>query len=275
MRLALAALALALPAAAQQLELPRPSLGARVSQTVGLTEVSVDYSSPAARGRSVFGVVVPFGEVWRTGANAATKITFSKDVEIGGKPVPAGTYALFTLPRKESWTVIVNRDQNQFGAFNYRASEDVVRVEVKPEAAPMRERMTFVFSDTTDDATRLDLEWDRTRVSLPIRAGTAQQVTAAISALEKSGWRTWNQAAAYMLQRKDLDAGLRLVDTSLKLSEQWANLWTRAQLLAGKGQFREARAAAERAQQLGQKDPQNFFAAEEVKKALQDWRAKG
>ena len=274
MRFAALLLCAALPAAAQQLDLPRPSLGAKVSQTVGLTEISLDYSSPAARGRAVFGNVVPFGQVWRTGANSATKITFSKDVQIGGKSVAAGSYALFTLPGKDSWTVIVNRDFNQFGAFSYKEGEDVVRVEVKPETIAPRERMTFVFSETSDDATRLDLEWERTRVSLPIRVGTEQQALASIAALEKGGWRPWNQAAAYLLQRKDYDGGLRLVDQSIKLSEQWSNVWTRAQLLAGKGQVREARAAAERAQQLGAKDPQNFNAADDVKKALAEWKGR-
>ena len=262
----------ALPATAQQLDLPRPSLGAKVAQTVGITEISLEYSSPAARGRAIFGNVVPFGQVWRTGANSATKITFSKDVQVGGKTVAAGTYALFTLPGKEAWTLIVNRDQNQFGAFSYKESEDVVRVEARPEAVAPRERMTFLFADTTDDGTRLDLEWDRTRVSLPIRVATGQQVLASIAALEKTGWRPWNQAAAFMLQKKDYGAGLRLVDQSLKLGEQWGNLWTKAQLLAGKGEYREARALAERAQQLGAKDEQGFFAADDVKKALAEWK---
>ncbi len=275
MRLATLLMLAALPAAAQQLDLPRPSLGAKVAQTVGLTEISLDYSSPAARGRVVFGNVVPFGEVWRTGANAASKITFSKEVQIGGKLVAAGTYALFTIPNKESWTMIVNRDSNQFGAFSYKQAEDVVRVEVKPEPIPPRERMTFLFADTTDDGTRLDLEWERTRASLPIRASTGQQALASIAALEKTGWRPWNQAAAFMLQKKDYDAGLRLVDQSIKLREEWSNLWTRAQLLAGTGQYREARALAERAQQLGAKDAEGFFAADEVKKAIADWKSKG
>lgn len=275
MRLAALLMLAALPAAAQQLDLPRPSLGAKVAQTVGLTEISLEYSSPAARGRTVFGNVVPYGQVWRTGANSATKITFSKDVQIGNKTVAAGSYALFTIPRKDSWTVIVSRDSNQFGAFSYKEADDVVRVEVKPETVPPRERMTFVFSDTTDDGTRLDLEWERTRASLPIRVGTGQQVLASIAGLEKTGWRPWNQAAAFMLQKKDYDAGLRLVDQSIKLGEQWGNLWTRAQLLAGKGQFREARALAERAQQLGARDPESFFAADDVKKALAEWKSKG
>jgi len=264
--------AFALPSAAQQLELPRPSLGAKVSQTVGLTDVSIDYSSPAARGRVIFGGVVPLGQVWRAGANAATKIVFSKDVQIGGKTVAAGAYALFAIPAKDRWTFIVNKDAGQFGAFQYRQAEDVVRVEVKPEAAPFRERMSFIFSETTDEGTRLDLEWERTRASLPIRVATAEQAAANIAGLTRNGWRPWNAAASYMLARKDYDAGLRLVDASLRLREDWQNTWTKAQLLAGQGKIREARAMAERAQELGSKDPANFLAAGEVKKALAEWK---
>ncbi|HZR10074.1 MAG TPA: DUF2911 domain-containing protein [Myxococcales bacterium] len=264
--------AFALPSAAQQLELPRPSLGAKVSQTVGLTDVSVDYSSPAARGRVIFGGVVPFGQVWRAGANAATRIVFSKDVQIGGKTVAAGAYALFAIPAKDRWTFIVNKDAGQFGAFQYRQAEDVVRVEVKPEAAPFRERMSFIFSETTDEGTRLDLEWERTRASLPLRVGTAEQAAASIAGLTRNGWRPWNAAASYMLARKDYDSGLRLVDASLRLREDWQNTWTKAQLLAGQGKIREARAMAERAQELGSKDPANFAAADEVKKALAEWK---
>src|SRR5579883_1337608 len=105
---AVAALALSAAPAFADLELPRPSPLARVSQVVGLTEIAVEYSSPAVRGRKVFGGLLPFGELWRTGANSATKVSFSKDVLVAGKPVPAGSYALFTIPNEKSWTVILN-----------------------------------------------------------------------------------------------------------------------------------------------------------------------
>jgi hypothetical protein len=257
----------ATPALAQQIDIPRPSPAAKVSQTAGLTEISVDYSSPAAHGRTIFGGVVPYGAVWRTGANSATKISFSKDVTIGGKTVPAGTYALFTLPEKDRWTFIVNKDAGQFGAFQYKQADDVVRVESRPSEVSLRERMTFVFSDTTDDATRLDLEWDRTRVSLPIQVNTDLQVTSSIQGLERSGWRPWNAAAQYLLNHKRYDEAARLVDQSLRIKEDWQNDWTKAQLLAAQGKNGDARAFAEKAQALGSKD-QNFFAADDVQKFL-------
>ena len=182
-------------AEAQQLELPRPSPTAKVSQMVGLTEISVDYSSPAAKGRKVFGGLVPFGQLWRTGANAATKITFSKDVTIEDKPVPAGTYALFSIPTATGWTLILNKNPNQGGTEQYKQDLDLARFSVKAQASAMRERLTFLFSNTTDSTTSLDLEWEKVRVSLPIKAGTDAQVAANIKGLETGAWRPWNSAA--------------------------------------------------------------------------------
>jgi len=261
----------ALPAFAHQFELPRASLAAKVSQTAGLTEIALEYSSPAVRSRTIFGGVVPFGEVWRTGANACTKISFSKEVQIGSAAVAAGTYCLFTIPNKDRWTFIVNKDSTQFGAFSYKQALDVARVDVRPEPIPPRERMAFIFSGASDDGVRLDLEWDRTRASLPIKLETAAQADKAIQGLERSGWRSYNSAAQWKLDKKDYAAGLRLVDTSLRLNENAQNLWTKAQLLEGQGQTRDARTLAQRALDLGKKDP-NFEDGPAIQAALARWR---
>src|SRR5215469_12796306 len=117
-----------LPASAQ-LQLPRPSPAAKVSQTVGLTEISVEYSSPGVKGRKIWGAVVPYGQVWRTGANSTTKITFSKDVTVADTPVPAGSYAFFAIPTAGEWTLILNKDFNQGGSAKYSKDLDVVRVQ--------------------------------------------------------------------------------------------------------------------------------------------------
>jgi hypothetical protein len=265
------ALCTALPAFAQQFELPRASLSAKVSQTAGLTDIALEYSSPAARGRKIFGGVVPYGEVWRTGANTCTKITFSKEVRIGSAQVPAGAYCLFTIPNKDRFTFIVNKDATQFGAFSYKQALDVARVDVTPENIPPRERMTFIFSGASDDGVRLDLEWDRVRASLPIKLETAAQADKAIAGLERNGWRSYDSAAQWELDRKDYAAGLRLADTSLRLNENAQNLWTKAQLLQGQGNTRDARTLAQRALDLGKKDP-NFGAAQDIQTALARWR---
>jgi hypothetical protein len=276
---ALLALALALalaagPAAAQSIDLPRPSPLGKVSQMVGLTEISVEYSSPAVKGRTIFGGVVPWDELWRTGANAATKITFGKDVMIGSTRVPAGSYALFTIPGKTTWTVILNKNVNQGGTREYKQDLDLLRLTIAPQAIPKRERLAFIVADFGDDGASIDLEWDKTRLSIPVKLSTSEQAMASIKGLTDGSWRPYNAAARYLLDKKtDLDQALKLVDTSIGLKEDWFNVWTKAQLLAAKGKKADAAKLAERAQQLGAR-ADYFFAADDVKKALADWKKK-
>lgn len=259
-------------AQAQQLELPRPSPLAKVSQIVGLTEIALEYSSPAVKGRKIWGGVIPLGELWRTGANSATKLTFSKDVVMGDKPVPAGSYALFTIPGKDSWTIIVNKNPNQGGTQQYKQDLDQVRFTAKPVVIPNRERLTFVFADTTDAGTTLELEFEKLRVAIPIKANTDLQVTANIKQLEDGSWRPYNAAARYLLDnKKDPERALQLVERSLSLHEDWYNVWTKAQLLGAKGKAAEACTLAQKAKALGDKSD-GFFGADDVKKALVDWK---
>jgi hypothetical protein len=270
---ALSAAALWSRNAAADLELPRPSPFAKVSQHVGLTEITVDYSCPGVKGRKVWGGLVPYDQMWRTGANSATKITFNRDVTFAGKPVPAGSYALFTIPGKTVWTVVLNKKADQGGlGRDYKPDLDLLRVQVKPVAAPFRERLTFLFSDFTDDKTTLDLEWEKLRLSIPIAVDTGPEVEASITAAIDGTWRTYANAARYMLDtKKDYDRGLKYIDQSLALKEDWFNLWIKASLLAAKGDYREARPLAEKAYALGQKSDQ-FFLEGEIKKALAEWK---
>ncbi|HEY3352898.1 MAG TPA: DUF2911 domain-containing protein [Polyangia bacterium] len=267
------ALALAGPARAQGVDLPRPSPFAKVSQMVGLTEVIVDYSSPAVRGRKIWGGLVPYGKVWRTGANMATKVTFSKDVTIEGKAVPAGSYSLFTIPAQGAWTLILNKNPTA-SEQAYKQELDLLRVPAKTKAIGPRERLTFLFADTTENATSLDLEWAGLRVAIPIKASTPAQVAANIKDLEDGAWRPFNAAARYLLEsKKDYAHALKLVDQSLSLKQEWFNSWTKAQILAAMGQKAEACPYAQTANTLGQKAPFFFYAAD-VKKALAAWKCK-
>jgi hypothetical protein len=270
--LAALALAASVPAFAEPLELPRPSPSGKITQTAGITDISVEFSSPAVRGRPVWGSVVPFGEVWRAGANMATKVTFSKDVTIGSTAVPAGSYAYFVIPNKGGpWTVIINKDFNQGGAFNYKKDLDVVRVDVTPATIPNRERLTYIVSNFNEEAATLDLEWEKVRLSLPIKLNTDAQVAANIKAVEDNAWEPYNASANYELQlKKDYDAGLVLADKSLHLKETWQNLWTKAQLLNAKGRGKDAYAFAQKAQMAGKTAPKYF--QDGVSKALTEWK---
>jgi len=264
----------AAPGFAQQLELPRPSPTGKITQTVGLTDVTVEYSSPGVKGRPIWGQLVPYDQVWRAGANATTKITFSKDVIVGSTPVKAGSYALFFIPGKAKWIAVLNQDFNQGGAFNYKKELDVVRVEVKPEAIPLRERLVYLFADFTNDAANLDLEWEKVRVSLPINFGTAEQVAANLKSLDDNGWAPYNNAARWELDAKNYDAAMAYVEKSLVIKEAWLNVWTKAQLLAAKKNYKDAYVLAQRADELGQKNLPRYFMADDVKKALGDWKNK-
>lgn len=265
---------LALPALAQ-LQLPRPSPTAKLTQNVGLTEIAIEYSSPSVKGRKIWGGVVPYGEVWRAGANQATKVTFSKDVKVADKMISAGSYAFFAIPSDKQWMLILNKDFNQNGAANYKQDLDVIRFQAPPKATPHRERLAYLIQDFTDDAASLDLEWEKIRVSLPIKLDTTNQVATNIQSLQDNAWAPWNAAARYMLEnKKDYDAGLKLVERSIALKEDWFNLWTKASLLAAKGDYRNAYPLGEKAKQIGEKTPERFFLADEVKKSLAEWRPK-
>ena len=275
--LALAApLALTAHPALADLELPRPSPFAKVSQDVGLTQITVDYSSPAVKGRKIWGALVPFDKMWRTGANQATKISFSKDVTLVDKAVPAGTYALFTIPAKTGeWTLILNKNPEQSGtARDYKPDLDLVRVKVLAKPAPHRERLAFLFSDFTDDKASLDLEWEKLRLTIPIAVQTSAQALANINSTVDGTWRTYANAARYMLEtKKDYDTGMKYVDQSLALKEDWYNVWIKAQLQAAKGNTKDARATGDHAYELGKKSD-GFFLEAEVKKTLEEWKKK-
>ena len=271
-RLVLLSTLLALPALAQDLELPTLSPRAEVKQQVGVTWITVNYSSPCVKGRTVYGELVPFGTLWRTGANGATTIELSGDATIGGQAVPAGKYAIFTIPGQTEWTVIINKNPNQGGTGSYDQKLDQARFTAKPEAVPTRERLTFLFSDTTDAAASLDLDWAGTRVRLPITVATAANAKANIGDFSKKSSRALANAARYLADdAKDVDGALKLIDSSLAVDVTWFNTWLKADFLARKGDKKAALALAEKAYALG-KDDKGFFYKDRVEKALKDWK---
>jgi tetratricopeptide (TPR) repeat protein len=214
--------------------------------------------------------------MWRTGANQATKITFSRDTTFGDQVIPAGSYALFTIPGKGAWTVILNKKADQPGtATEYKATLDQVRIQVVPKTAPMRERLAFLFSDFTDDKGLLDLEWEKLRLAIPLKVGTEAQALANIDKAVDNTWRTYANSARYLAEtKKDYDTALRYADQSLALKEDWLNLWIKATIVAAKGNRKEAIALGEKSYQLGKK-AEVFFMEPEIKKTLAEWKKKG
>ena len=267
------ALALVLPraAAAAEVGFPNRSPYASVSQWVGLTNITVNYYSPAVAGRRLWGSVLKPGNVWLIGDGAAPTVAFSQDVVLGGAAVPAGTYALVAIPSAGDWTVILNRQTTLWRATDRNPALDVARIPVHAEPAPHRERLTFLFSDFADERATLDLEWDALRVRIPIGLHTDDQVGTAIQSLD-AAWRSYAEAARYMLEKKhDVDAGLKYVNQSLALRETWYNVWIKASLLAARGDTPNAHVAAERAYQLGEAAGAEFTLEPDVKEALATW----
>jgi hypothetical protein len=281
MRKQLSSLSLALAvsgfatAAFAQVELPRSVPAAKLNQQVGLTEIAVEYDCPAAKGRKIWGGVVPFGQPWLMGSNVATKIKFSKDVTIGDRVVPAGSYWLLGIPNKDAWTLVINKSPDPIASVrDYKPELDVARVKVAPKSTSRRERLTYSFSDLTDDRTSLDLEWDALRVSIPIQVNTTQQVQAAINSLEGT-WRSYANAARYMLEtKKDYDAGLKYIDAALSLKEDWYCMWVKGALLAAKGDFGSATDWAERAHTLALQVGNAGALESELKRSIADWSRK-
>jgi Protein of unknown function (DUF2911) len=265
---------LALPAFAE-LKLPALSPSAKVVQTIGLTDITIDYSSPAVKGRKIWGGVVPMDQVWRAGANHSTNITFSAPVVVGEKTLAAGTYSYFVIPGAKSWTLVLNELHDQWGSGDYNKEKDVVRITVTPQAIPNRERLVYLITNFTNDSANIDLEWEKVRVTLPVKLKTVEQASANIKTAAETAWQPMNQAARYYLESKDYGNGLAAVDKSIATQETWFNTWVKAQLLAGSGKYKDAYPLAEKAQMLGAKVPAGqFFYADEIKKALTEWKGK-
>ncbi len=264
---------LASPAFAQ-LKLPPLSPEAKVVQNAGLTTITIDYSSPAVKGRKIWGGLVPMDKVWRAGANHSTTIHFTQPVVIGDKEVAAGTYGFFAIPGAASWTLIISKANELWGSDDYKPENDVVRVTVKPTAIPNRERLVYLVTNFTNETANIDLEWEKVRVTLPVKLKTAEQATANIKAAMENDWQPMNSAARYALENKDYPNALIYVDKSIASQETWFNTWVKAQILAGSGKKADALVLAQKAQTLGEKNPDGFFYAAEVKKALTEWKGK-
>jgi hypothetical protein len=249
------------------IELPQPSPHARTEQRVGITDVAIDYSSPGVKGRKIWGEVVAYDKVWRAGANEPTKLIVSRDFSFGGTAVKAGTYSLFMIPGKASWTVMLNTDV-KVSQEDYDKTKDVARITVKPLALPaLRERLRYTFEDTQDARTVLDLEWERVRIQVPIAIDTPALVNAGIEKAIGDAWRPHATAANYLFTAGQVDRALALIDKSIAIQSTWRNEWLRAQIQQKKGNKVEAMASAGRAQELGKGDQvfEQFVKADLVK----------
>ena len=240
---------------AQPLRTPAPSTTQTIKQDFGLGTIELSYSRPSMKGRKIYGDLVPFGNVWRTGANQATTLTFSDEVMIGGTKVPAGKYGLLTIPGKDNWMVIVTKQTDVTSPAAYKQENDVVRVNVKPIAIPggvSFETFTMQFQNVKPTSTDLNMIWDNTLVALPITTDVEKKVMAQIENLMNKDNRPYFNAAMYYMDNgKDMNQAVMWLDKAIEQNPKafWVH-HQRANALAKQGKKAEARIAANKSIEL-------------------------
>jgi len=250
--------------AAQQspVNFPAASPSCTVKQRVGLTDIQVVYSRPGIKDRTIYGGIVPYGAVWRTGANNATKISFSTPVKLEGNDIPAGTYSLFTIPDTNEWTIIINKDANQWGSFQYNSNDDLVRFTVTPTTMDDTTVETFMieFNRIRDDSAELMLVWDKTVVPINLQVDIVSKIVPEIEAAmaapgKKSDGFYFQSAQFYYDHDQDLTKALAWINAGLadKPMIAFEMLHLKAQILAKQGDKAGAIAAAKQSTDLANK----------------------
>ncbi|MDB5285569.1 MAG: hypothetical protein JWR05_518 [Mucilaginibacter sp.] len=240
---------------AQEPRIPESSSTQTIIQDFGLGKITVTYSRPNVKGRKIFGGINPYGEVWRTGANAATVITFTENVIVEGNKVPAGTYSLFSIPDEKMWTIILNKTAKQWGAYSYKQADDLVRFKVKPvEVKEKRETLTMQFANSTTKTTDFYIVWDHTAVPIQMQTDDDAQITANIEKLMQGDIKKrpyFNAIQYYYENDKDLNKAMTWVLEAEKLEPKgpWYKLW-KARILLKMGKKSEAIATAQEGARL-------------------------
>jgi Protein of unknown function (DUF2911)/Tetratricopeptide repeat len=238
------------------LDLPRASQHAKVSQRIGITDITINYHRPLANGREIWGKVVPYGQVWRAGANENTTISFSDPVTIEGQPLDKGTYGLHMIPDTNEWTVIFSKDSTSWGSFSYKQENDALRVKVKPQATDLHNALAYDFDDIKPDSTVVIMSWDKVAVPFKVWVDVNKTVTASIHqhlyGLNQYYWEGWDDAAAYFLANKiNLDEALKDEDQSIQAEERYDNLLNKSRILEAMGRKEDAEVLRSKALEKG------------------------
>jgi tetratricopeptide (TPR) repeat protein len=273
-------------------DLPRDSQHATVMQRIGITDITINYHRPLVKGRPIWGKLVPYGEVWRAGANENTTVTFTDPVTIEGQPLAKGLYGLHMLPGENQWTVIFSKVHTAWGSFTYDQAQDALRVTVKPQSSEMREALTYDFDDVKADSAVLTMRWEKLAVPFKIDVNVHDIVRASLpnqlQGVAQYSWTGWDDAASYLLAQKyDLDEALKYEDSSIGMEKRYDNLLTKSQILEAMGRKDEAVAAKNEAlsratgpqlyfygillQSQGKQDQAFDFFRQAAKKDPNDW----
>jgi len=237
------------------LDLPDQSQGAQISQRIGITNVTIKYHRPLVKDRKVWGGLVPYGQVWRAGANINTTIAFSDPVTIEGQPLAAGTYGLHMIPNADQWTVIFSKNSTSWGSFTYDQAEDALRVNVKPKEGGMHNALTYDFDDLTPDSAVVTLEWEKVAVPFKVAVDVHSVVEASLKKqlrnLSQYTWMSWDDAANYLLAEKiAYDDALKYASESIKNEDRYENEMTKGNVLKALNRNDESEVARKRALEL-------------------------
>lgn len=287
-----------------QVDVPRPSQKASVMQRVGVTDITITYSRPGVKGRKIWGdplpeqakvtgeatldnqnerpagaPIVPYGHMWRTGANEATMFVVTDDVLINGQKLAAGSYSLHTIPNKDEWTIVFNGTANQWGSFSYDPAKDTLRVKAKPQpVSENQEWLSFSFDPVTEDSAQVNIRWEKISVPFTVKvadvaATTLAKLKTTVGNAKADDWRTPLQAGNYLINNQnpaDDAQGMMWLDQSIKVKETFQNLVAKSNALFKAGKKEEAIALGEQAVQKGKADKVNTEAFE---KRLADMKA--
>lgn len=270
---------------AQEIELPRLSPKASVSYTIGMTEVKVTYGAPAVKERVIWGNLVPYDKIWRAGANEATTIEFSTDVNMEGQSLKAGKYSLFVIPSEAGeWTVIFNKKHDQWGAYTYDEAEDALRITLTPKLNEgLQERLTYTIHDMKMDMGYVKLAWEKMRLYLRFKVDMMEEAMGnIIDALEASPedkkWVVYAQGAQFLV---DADANIdQALEWAKKSTDMFSTSWNwyiRAQVEAKKGDMMSAVASGTKCAEIGLADENDNYYEDnkaEINKTIQGWAAK-
>jgi hypothetical protein len=256
-----------------QVRTPRPSPNASLTQTVGLTDITIKYSRPGVKGRTIWGDLVPYDKVWRTGANEATTIAFSDDVWINGQKLARGMYSLHTIPNQSEWTIIFNSVADQWGSYSYDETKDALRVKAKPEAADFSEWLHFEIPEMSADVGKVVLRWEKVAVPFTVETKSIEKTINALKGAMNPDWRAAYNAAAFAFDNKgaasdaDMNAWL---DQSLKANANVNNLYLKARIAARAGNKADAVKYGEQALAAATPAQKNF--ADTVRADVERWK---
>jgi tetratricopeptide (TPR) repeat protein len=228
-----------------ELTIPRVSQRATVTQRIGLTDITITYHRPAVGGREIWDKVVPYGKVWRAGANDNTTINFTDDVSVEGKPLAAGTYGLHMIPDKDQWTIIFSKNATSWGSFSYDEKEDALRVTAKPQPADFREFVEYTFEEVKPDSTAATLRWEKLAVpfhiNVDVKAVVLRNIKNELRSVGGFTWAGYDEAANWCLDNNyELEQALKWEDTSIQNEDRFENWETKSRILTAMGRKEDA-----------------------------------